>query len=93
VARKKLYEMNQCRYGRIWLLFDHACKPVIDCMKTIDTNVIGKPFSVTNSVENSVLITVNKSIRQHPIEELRVVERINDCNEENRIDLKGDYHR
>jgi hypothetical protein len=24
---------------------------------------------------------------------LRVVERINDCNEENRIDLKGDYHR
>jgi ketol-acid reductoisomerase len=39
-------------------------------MKTIDTNVIGKPFSVTNSIENSVLIIVNKSIRQHPIEEM-----------------------
>jgi ketol-acid reductoisomerase len=45
-------------------------------MKTIDTNV--KTIFVTNSVENSVLITVNKSIRQHPIEELRVVERIYD---------------
>jgi ketol-acid reductoisomerase len=26
-------------------LFDHACKPLlIDFMKTVDTNVIGKPF-------------------------------------------------
>jgi ketol-acid reductoisomerase len=38
-------------------------------MKTIETNVIGKPFSSSNSVENTVLIAVNKSIRQHPIEE------------------------
>jgi ketol-acid reductoisomerase len=74
VARKKLYEMNRiisdtAEYG--CYLFDHACKPLLtDFMKTIDTNVIGKPFSATNSVENSVLITVNKSIRQHPIEEI-----------------------
>jgi ketol-acid reductoisomerase len=38
-------------------------------MKTIETNVIGKPFSSSNSTENDVLIAVNKSIRQHPIEE------------------------
>jgi ketol-acid reductoisomerase len=39
-----------------------------DFMKTIETNVIGKPFSSSNSAENTVLI-VNKSIRKHPIEE------------------------
>jgi ketol-acid reductoisomerase len=38
-------------------------------MKTIDTNVIGKSFSTTNAIDNAVLIAVNKSIRQHPIEE------------------------
>jgi ketol-acid reductoisomerase len=38
-------------------------------MKTIETNVIGKSFSTSNSTENTVLIAVNKSIRQHPIEE------------------------
>jgi ketol-acid reductoisomerase len=49
-------------------LFDHACKPLLtDFMKTIETNVIN--FSSSNSVENTVLIAVNKSIRQHPIEE------------------------
>jgi ketol-acid reductoisomerase len=38
-------------------LFDHACKPLLtDFMKTIETNVIGKPFSSSNSVENTVLI-------------------------------------
>jgi ketol-acid reductoisomerase len=74
VARKKLYEMNRiisdtAEYG--CYLFDHACKPLLtDFMKNIDTNVIGKPFSATNSVENSALIAVNKSIRQHPIEEI-----------------------
>jgi ketol-acid reductoisomerase len=48
-------------------LFDHACKPLLtDFMKTIETNVIGKPSS-SNSVENTVLIAVNKSLRQHPL--------------------------
>ncbi|MCK8142699.1 ketol-acid reductoisomerase [Flavobacterium sp. I-SCBP12n] len=74
VARKKLYEMNRiisdtAEYG--CYLFDHACKPLLaDFMKSIDTNVIGKPFSDSNAVENAVLIGVNKSIRQHPIEEV-----------------------
>ncbi|PKH68267.1 ketol-acid reductoisomerase [Flavobacterium sp. ALD4] len=73
VARKKLYEMNRiisdtAEYG--CYLFDHACKPLLtDFMKTIETNVIGKPFSSSNSAENAVLIAVNKSIRTHPIEE------------------------
>jgi ketol-acid reductoisomerase len=74
VARKKLYEMNRiisdtAEYG--CYLFDHACKPLLtDFMKTIETNVIGKPFSTSNGVDNAVLIAVNKEIRQHPIEEV-----------------------
>ncbi|MFV5699024.1 ketol-acid reductoisomerase [Flavobacterium sp. ZT3R17] len=74
VARKKLYEMNRiisdtAEYG--CYLFDHACKPLlVDFMKTVDTNIIGKPFSTSNGVDNAVLIAVNKSIRQHPIEEV-----------------------
>jgi ketol-acid reductoisomerase len=39
-------------------------------MQAIDTNVIGKPFSTSNEVDNAVLIAVNNSIRQHPIEEV-----------------------
>jgi ketol-acid reductoisomerase len=74
VARKKLFEMNRvisdtAEYG--CYLFDHACKPLLtEFMKTVETNVIGKPFSTTNGVDNAVLIAVNKSIRQHPIEEV-----------------------
>jgi ketol-acid reductoisomerase len=62
VARK-LYEMNRiisdtAEYG--CYLFDHACKPLLtDFMKTIETNVIGNLSP--NSVENTVLIAVNKS--------------------------------
>lgn len=52
-------------------LFDHACKPLlVDFMQAIDTNVIGKTFSTSNEVDNAVLIAVNNSIRQHPIEEV-----------------------
>jgi ketol-acid reductoisomerase len=64
VARKKLYEMNRiisdtAEYG--CYLFDHACKPLLtDFMKTIETNVIGN-LSSSNSVENTVLIAVNKA--------------------------------
>jgi ketol-acid reductoisomerase len=74
VARKKLYEMNRiisdtAEYG--CYLFDHACKPLLtDFMKTVETNIIGKPFSTSNGVDNALLIAVNKSIRQHPIEEV-----------------------
>lgn len=72
VARKKLYEMNRiisdtAEYG--CYLFDHACKPLLsDFMKTIDSNVIGKPFSSDNTVDNQQLIDVNYQIRNHPIE-------------------------
>ncbi|MBE7690857.1 ketol-acid reductoisomerase [Tenacibaculum piscium] len=76
VARKKLYEMNRiisdtAEYG--CYLFDHAAKPLlVDFMKTVDTNVIGKAFknSATNSneVDNLELIAVNTAIQNHPIE-------------------------
>jgi ketol-acid reductoisomerase len=74
IARKKLFEMNRvisdtAEYG--CYLFDHACKPLLEeYMKTVETNIIGKPFSTSNGVDNAVLIAVNKEIRQHPIEEV-----------------------
>lgn len=72
VARKKLYEMNRvisdtAEYG--CYLFDHACKPLlVDFMKTIDTDVIGRSFSDSNAADNVELISVNDVIRNHPIE-------------------------
>ncbi len=74
IARKKLYEMNRiisdtAEYG--CYLFDHACKPLLnEFMNKVDTNVIGKAFSTSNTVDNKLLITVNQNIRQHPIEEV-----------------------
>lgn len=74
IARKKLFEMNRvisdtAEYG--CYLFDHACKPLLaEFMKKIDVNVIGKPFSITNQVDNQELISVNSAIRNHPIEEV-----------------------
>ncbi|SFD90700.1 ketol-acid reductoisomerase [Flavobacterium phragmitis] len=74
IARKKLFEMNRvisdtAEYG--CYLFDHACKPLLtEFMKKVDTNIIGKPFSTSNAVDNAVLIAVNREIRQHPIEEV-----------------------
>ena len=51
-------------------LFDHACKPLLtDFMKTVDTDIIGKPFGEDdNSVDNAKLIEVNKALRQHSVE-------------------------
>ena len=74
IARKKLFEMNRvisdtAEYG--CYLFDHAAKPLlVDFMKTIDTNVIGKVFdkSKGNGVDNRKLIDVNEIIRYHPVE-------------------------
>lgn len=76
IARRKLYEMNSvisdtAEYG--CYLFDHACKPLLaDFMKTIDTNVIGKPYAKDNgkSVDNAKLIAVNKTLREHPVEKI-----------------------
>jgi len=74
IARKKLFEMNRvisdtAEYG--CYLFDHACKPLLgDFMKKIDTDVIGKQFGTgkDNGVDNAKLITVNKALREHPVE-------------------------
>lgn len=72
IARKKLYEMNRiisdtAEYG--CYLFDHAAKPLLtDFMAKVDTDVIGKPFSESNGVDNQRLIEVNDAIRNHPIE-------------------------
>jgi len=72
IARKKLYEMNRvisdtAEYG--CYLFDHAAKPLlVDFMKTVKTDIIGKDFSTSNSVDNIDLIAVNDAIRNHPIE-------------------------
>ncbi len=76
IARKKLFEMNRiisdtAEYG--CYLFDHACKPLLtDFMKGIDIDVIGTTFGKDedSGVENQELIAVNKSIRQHPVEEI-----------------------
>lgn len=74
IARKKLFEMNRvisdtAEYG--CYLFDHACKPLLtDFMKQIDIDVIGKPYGAEkdNGVDNAKLISVNKSLREHPVE-------------------------
>ncbi|MFN5148704.1 MAG: ketol-acid reductoisomerase, partial [Flavobacteriia bacterium] len=50
-------------------LFDHACKPLLaDFMKKVDANVIGRPLTINNQVDNVELIRVNKAIREHEIE-------------------------
>ncbi|GAL66111.1 ketol-acid reductoisomerase [Jejuia pallidilutea] len=76
IARKKLYEMNRvisdtAEYG--CYLFDHACKPLLaDFMKTVNTDVIGKPFATNNGegVDNAKLIEVNAALRNHPVEKI-----------------------
>ncbi len=74
IARKKLYEMNAtisdtAEYG--CYLFDHACKPLlVDFMKKIDTDVIGKAFGKgkDNGVDNQKLIAINDELRYHEVE-------------------------
>ncbi len=74
IARKKLYEMNAtisdtAEYG--CYLFDHACKPLlVDFMKNIDTDVIGKHYGEgkDHGVDNQKLIAINDEIRYHSVE-------------------------
>ncbi|MDB4292852.1 ketol-acid reductoisomerase [Maribacter sp.] len=72
IARKKLFEMNRvisdtAEYG--CYLFDHACKPLLaEFMTKIDTDVIGTSYGKGNGVDNAKLITVNKALREHPVE-------------------------
>jgi ketol-acid reductoisomerase len=73
IGRKKLYEMNEvisdtAEYG--CYLFSHECVPLLaDFMKNIDTDAIGKGLQSSDmGVDNSHLISINDSIRSHPIE-------------------------
>jgi ketol-acid reductoisomerase len=73
IARKKLYEMNvvisdTAEYGNY--LFAHAAVPLLrDFMQAIDSDVIGRGFSVKdNGVDNIELIEVNEAIRYTTIE-------------------------
>jgi ketol-acid reductoisomerase len=73
IGRKKLYEMNEvisdtAEYG--CYLFSHECAPLLaDFMKRVDTDVIGKGLQSSDmGVDNSHLISINDSIRSHPIE-------------------------
>ncbi len=51
-------------------LFDNSCRPLLkDFMSKIDTDVIGKGLELKdNSVSNSLLVSVNDEIRNHPVE-------------------------
>jgi ketol-acid reductoisomerase len=74
IARMKLAEMNRvisdtAEYG--CYLFDHACKPLLtDFMKNIKTDLIGKPYTSENEVDNKELIRINRVIRNHPVEKV-----------------------
>jgi ketol-acid reductoisomerase len=76
IARKKLYEMNRvisdtAEYGTY--LFHHACEPLLaEFMTGVGVDVIGEKFgeSSSNQVDNAELISVNKSIRNHPVEKI-----------------------
>lgn len=80
VARKKLYEMNvvisdTAEYGNY--LFASKCIPMLsDFMKSIDSDVIGKPLAVKdNSVDNIKLIEVNEALRNTGVEKVGKVLR------------------
>jgi ketol-acid reductoisomerase len=72
IARMKLAEMNRvisdtAEYG--CYLFDHACKPLLtDFMKDVKTDIIGKPYSSNEPIDNQELIRINSIIRNHPVE-------------------------
>ena len=73
IARKKLYEMNRiisdtAEYG--CYLFNHSCKPLIQqYVNNLETELIGKAYGTGNTaVDNKKLISVNDSIRKHPVE-------------------------
>ena len=75
IARKKLYEMNRiisdtAEYG--CYLFNHSCKPLIEqYVNNLETGLIGKAYGTGNTaVDNKKLISVNDSIRKHPVEKV-----------------------
>jgi ketol-acid reductoisomerase len=76
IARKKLFEMNRvisdtAEYG--CYLFDHACKPLLaEFMSKIEADVAGKNYNEGRDagVDNKLIITVNRQLRNHPIEKV-----------------------
>ncbi|MFZ5759241.1 MAG: ketol-acid reductoisomerase [Thermodesulfobacteriota bacterium] len=73
IARKKLYEMNvvisdTAEYG-CYLFTQSALPLLVDFMKKIDTDVIGRGLVVKdNGVDNVALIRANESIRYTGVE-------------------------
>ncbi len=66
---------DTAEYGNY--LFASKCIPLLsDFMKTIDSDVIGKPLSVSdNSVDNIKLIEVNEALRNTGVEKIGKVLR------------------
>ncbi|MBU0673434.1 MAG: ketol-acid reductoisomerase [Proteobacteria bacterium] len=73
IARKKLYEMNvvisdTAEYG-CYLFANSAVPLLIDFMKKLDTDVIGRGLSLKDTgVDNRELIQVNEAIRNTVVE-------------------------
>jgi ketol-acid reductoisomerase len=75
ISRKKLFEMNRiisdtAEYGTY--LFSNDCIPLLKpFMEKIDTDVIGRPFAEgRRQADNTELIGINGSIRNHRIEKI-----------------------
>ncbi|WP_409421549.1 ketol-acid reductoisomerase [Pseudaeromonas sp. ZJS20] len=81
IARKRLYEMNvvisdTAEYGNY--LFANAAVPLLreHIMPKVSLDVIGKGLATKdNGVDNVVLVQVNDTIRNHPIEQVGKVLR------------------
>jgi ketol-acid reductoisomerase len=73
ISRKKLYEMNKvisdtAEYG-CYLFANKAVPMLVDFMKNVNTDIIGKSFSPEDSsVDNVELIKVNEQIQTHGVE-------------------------
>jgi len=74
IAKKKLFEMNRvisdtAEYG--CYLFDQACQPLITSfVDKTDERLLGSAYASSNQVNNQELISVNTSLRNHPIEKV-----------------------
>lgn len=76
IARKRLYEMNvvisdTAEYGNY--LFANSAIPLLreKLMPQLTTEVVGRGLEVTSmSVDNLALVTINESIRNHPVERI-----------------------
>jgi len=74
VSRKKLYEMNRvisdtAEYGNY--LFANVCVPLLkDFMADLNDTDLGKTYPLQETVDDLELISVNESIRNHPIEQV-----------------------